>query len=379
MAKQKTDKSKSSKSKALQEPARTHNKEKQNRPYATTFELWQAAEIAQGALAVAGSIETVGAKKSTLDKIDALRKAIVYTTANQIYPKLKDEQPESKLTEFHDLLLTITEEILPYYKCVNKKPVPAETVEKLKKIAERIKEITVGYSDSEGVPVLKITGEMRHLADDIPHYNYPDISLTGRAAGISFLLGALVNDLYVSKKPLSEDEEQTKSYLSQAANLLSDFSLKRFWPQNDDDKLRFKKQTEDDLRHWADRLDKCPLFRQYRDFSNMLSGEKNEGTKQINSIPENHVEQKLDTLNNSSRDKTKMGLREFFEKRTDVEVGVIDSKIKRIKAVDKKIGLLPKTANNPKGNETKLYYLIDLENIWPDLKDKIPTLPNIKK
>ena len=51
---------------------------------------------------------------------------------------------------------------------------------------------------------------------------------------------------------------------------------------------------------------------------------------------------------------TKMSLREFLEKRTDVDVRVIDSKIKRIKAVDKTKHILPKTANKPKGNQTKL-------------------------
>jgi hypothetical protein len=74
----------------------------------------------------------------------------------------------------------------------------------------------------------------------------------------------------------------------------------------------------------------------------------------------------------------KMSLREFLEKCADVNFKIIDSKIKRIKAVDKSKKLLPKTANKPKGNQTKLYYEKDLIAIWPKLKDEIPTLPKLK-
>lgn len=74
---------------------------------------------------------------------------------------------------------------------------------------------------------------------------------------------------------------------------------------------------------------------------------------------------------------TKMSLREFLEKCTDVDNTVIDSKIKRIKAVNKLKHLLPKTANNPTGNQTKLYYQKHLVSVWSALKDEIPTLPNM--
>lgn len=76
---------------------------------------------------------------------------------------------------------------------------------------------------------------------------------------------------------------------------------------------------------------------------------------------------------------TKVSLREFLEKRTDVDPRHIDSKLKRIKAINKKQSILPRAANNPKKNQTRLYYEIELEKVWSALKDQIPTLPNIKK
>jgi len=77
-------------------------------------------------------------------------------------------------------------------------------------------------------------------------------------------------------------------------------------------------------------------------------------------------------------DEIKMSLREFLEKCTDVDERVIDSKIKRIKFIDKRQSILPQTANSPRGNQTKLYYRKNLISCWSALKDAIPTLPNMK-
>ena len=58
----------------------------------------------------------------------------------------------------------------------------------------------------------------------------------------------------------------------------------------------------------------------------------------------------------------------------------ISSKANRIHEFIKKrkIKFMPKTVNNPKGNETKLYYEEELRQIWPKLKEKIKSLPNLK-
>jgi hypothetical protein len=58
----------------------------------------------------------------------------------------------------------------------------------------------------------------------------------------------------------------------------------------------------------------------------------------------------------------------------------ISSKANRIHEFVKKdkINFMPKTVNKPKGNETKLYYEEELRQIWPKLKEKIKSLPNLK-
>ena len=71
-------------------------------------------------------------------------------------------------------------------------------------------------------------------------------------------------------------------------------------------------------------------------------------------------------------------LREYLEKYTDRDMRTIDSKIRRIKAVDKTQNILPKTANKPKGNQTKLYRFSELDSVWNKLKCAVPTLPNRK-
>ncbi|MBN2180375.1 MAG: hypothetical protein JW715_00565 [Sedimentisphaerales bacterium] len=278
-----------------------------------TFTLWQAAAIANAVSELANWIETVGDKKSTLNKIDALRKAIVYTDANQISPKFQDGQANLELTDFNDLLLKILDEILPYYKSVNKKPVPAETVENLKRLAEKLRQYAGEFN--EYVPLETVTDEMRQLANDIPHYNYPDICLTGKASGISFLLGAIVCDLYESKK-LTEDEMQVKSYLSQSMNLLNEFSAKRSWPKNEKEQLLFKTKISEDIIHFANQLDKSQIIKQYQVFSKILSGTENK-----NSLSILEKTNPSDSESNKSRKQlSEKDIKRFFDKKPQEQI-----------------------------------------------------------
>jgi hypothetical protein len=58
----------------------------------------------------------------------------------------------------------------------------------------------------------------------------------------------------------------------------------------------------------------------------------------------------------------------------------ISSKVNRIHEFVKnhKIDFMPKPVNKPKNNETKLYNEKELRKIWPKLKEKIKSLPNLK-
>ncbi len=58
----------------------------------------------------------------------------------------------------------------------------------------------------------------------------------------------------------------------------------------------------------------------------------------------------------------------------------ISSKVNRIHEFvkNRKISFMPKPVNNTKRNETKLYKEKELQEIWPKLKQKIKSLPNLK-
>lgn len=58
----------------------------------------------------------------------------------------------------------------------------------------------------------------------------------------------------------------------------------------------------------------------------------------------------------------------------------ISSKVNRIHELVKKckIKFMPKPVNKPKRNQTKLYVEEELRQIWPKLKEKIVSLPNLK-
>ena len=58
----------------------------------------------------------------------------------------------------------------------------------------------------------------------------------------------------------------------------------------------------------------------------------------------------------------------------------IPSKANRIHELVRKgdIAFMPKTANNPQKNETKLYYEDELRQVWPKLREKVKSLPKLK-
>jgi len=242
-AQKKTDKSKT--------PAQNSEQQK-------VLASWQAAAISYGALEFTDNLDRVGAKQSTLNRIEALRKAIVYVSANLIYPKLKDGQPKSKTIDFHDDLLTILENIIPYYTSVQRKAVPVETIKKLKELAKSLRRFA-------GEIILKtLTDEMRGLADDISHYSYPDILLIGCASVISLALEATASDF--------SDQETAKLELLRAGEMLNDFALRRFWPKDAKEKKSFKKCIIDDLKTYADKIDKLSKNRS-------KAGEQDGGTE----------------------------------------------------------------------------------------------------
>lgn len=72
-------------------------------------------------------------------------------------------------------------------------------------------------------------------------------------------------------------------------------------------------------------------------------------------------------------------LTDFFHNCCE-DIPSISSKANRIHEFVKKgkIKFMPKTVNKPKQNETKLYYEEELRQIWPKLKEKIKSLPNLK-
>ena len=227
-------------------PARSQDIEKQK-----ILASLHAAAIEYGVLEVADNLDRVGTKQSTLNRIEALRKAIVYVSATQIYPKLKNEQSESKTTDFYSDLSTIIENILPYYKAIQRKAVPAETIKELRKFADIGKRFTWGFKLKAAIETL--TDEMRGLADDISPYSYPDILLIGKASVISMSLEATARDY--------NDQETAKSELLQAGEVLKDFALRRFWPKDAKEKRSFKQGIIDDLKTYADKLDKLPKNR----------------------------------------------------------------------------------------------------------------------
>ncbi len=241
----------------------------------TVFIQWQAGLIAQAVFELAASLETVGAKESTLDQIDVIRRAIVYILNKLTFCETAEKQPwespairklsvaESKL---RDLLKTILERIVCYYRESHRKPLLAETAVDLRRLAESLKHFAGEFK--EHIPFETITDEIRGLADDLRNTKDIDEWIKGRAANISIILSAIYSDVALDievcgpghkrsrqKAMLTDDEEKTKHYLSQTMEILRDIAPRRF-----------SKPDSDKLRYFADKLDECPDVSQFLNF-----------------------------------------------------------------------------------------------------------------
>lgn len=228
----------------------------------TTYILWQSSAIAQATSELADHIEVVGDKQSTVNKIDGLRMAIVYTT-NQF----KDLPPNRrKIMELHDLLKTILEHILPYYRSTQTKPDPEKNALKLHRLAERLNALICNCGGSNGDwPIETMTDELRGLAEDLRQYSFIDVETAGRAESLMWLIDAVFADLCERQKELTNDEERAKSYLRQIHSLLDDVidigRSRRFQQSSDEIEKRANQ-----LEHFAKRLDECPPIAKYRQF-----------------------------------------------------------------------------------------------------------------
>ncbi len=231
-----------------------------NRPF-TIYVLWQVNVITKASLELADHIDVVGDKKSTLDKIDVLREAIVYMT-NQI----RDLPESAKKTELHDLLKTVLEQILPYYQCTKSKPDLPKNALKLRQLAEKMKAfIELNGGCAGDWPIERLTDEIRTLAGDLKHYNSISTEAGGRASSLSWLVCELWGELYDKRNELTDDELKAKEYLfaiRAALLMVSDIGYKRR-DQQPTEKLR---KIADSLEHFANRLDENPIVAKYRQF-----------------------------------------------------------------------------------------------------------------
>jgi hypothetical protein len=241
----------------------------------TIFVQWQAGVIGGNILELAEVLESVGPKPSTIDRIDKLRNALVYTQKELCFCETENELSGAepvmrKLSqgeaELRDLLSTIIEQIVAYYKCSPRKPVPAETAGQLRKIAKRLYHFAGEYKNH--VPYETLSDEIRGLADDLRHMRSIDSWTVMRASGISLMLGGIYYDVTmytgpqgrpILKATLTADEEKTKSYLSQTMAVLGDIT-----------RTRRSEQDPKDLQYLADRLDECPTVTQFRDYCRLL-------------------------------------------------------------------------------------------------------------
>jgi len=235
----------------------------------TIFIKWQAGAIAQAVFELAESLETVGAKESTLNQIDVLRRAIVYILNKLTVCEAMDEQSgespamrklsvvESKL---QDLLKTILERIVSYYRVSPRKSLPAETAVDLRRLTESLQHFAGEFK--EHIPFEMITDEIRSLADDLRNVKYVDEWIKGRAANISIMLSAIYDELHErswSKAILTNDEEKTKSYVLQTMEILRDIAPRSLC-----------KLDSEKLHYFADKLAECPDVAQFLDFWRVL-------------------------------------------------------------------------------------------------------------
>jgi len=242
----------------------------------TVFEQWQAAVMADAVSDLTSHMEVVGAKRSTMDRIDALRNRFVYA--------MNRTQGESNATDFHDLLITILEGrnigkgsdhktdggILAYYTCTKTTPNLKEDIEKLRRVVQALQNLAGDFK--EHIPLETMTEELHVLAGDLKHYGFLDAVTAGRAETLSSMFSAVVSDLFRAKKPLTKDEAKAKSYLAQVHAVLREISEigRSRRSQQPCEKL---KEYGDDLERFAKQLDECPLIAQYRQFWEKLRQE----------------------------------------------------------------------------------------------------------
>ena len=254
--------------KVPQELTQSQREKKDRSPYVQ----WQAAAIAEATSELAEHIETVGNKTSTLDRINVLRKAIIYTT-NYV----KDMQHEQRIRDLYDLLKTILVGkdrgkepdkdpdggILAYYKCTKFIPNPKEDIEKLRRIAHKLQKLAGDFK--EHCPLETMTDELRELAKILRSAGFIDDDMAGLATNATWMLDAIYEDLRPLKYGLTSKQQKARSCLTQAHDLLFKVSeIGRF---------RRTEQKAEPLRDYAGRLhdianelDACPPVSQYREF-----------------------------------------------------------------------------------------------------------------
>lgn len=272
-------------------------------PAQSAFNIWRACAIAQAIFELAESLETVGAKDSTLDKIDILRQAIseVYdepAADGQFGARLVKRKLSVCESEMRDIFQAILEQIVSYCPSSEVNPMP-EMIHKLKELSERLRPYAGEFK--KYMSMEKLTDEMRAMADDLKHTDqdgYPIQWIFERAVMIkSMLLEIYCDVVYDTEtgqrrirpeligdwseisaeeklKKLVElrseifidGEAETESYAFQAMLILDRVDPRKTWFEKD----------PDDLRYFADQLDKCPPVMQYRKFWNMLKSAKGE-------------------------------------------------------------------------------------------------------
>lgn len=151
---------------------------------------------------------------------------------------------------------------------------PSETAHKLRELSERLRHYAGDFKEHVP-PMEKLTDKMRVLADDLNHADseHPTEWIVEQAENVGLMLGIIYSDVALDtemcgpdhprsrrKAILTEEESETKSYITQALIILDHIVLGKTWSET----------CPGDLRYFADQLDKCPPVMQYRKFWNML-------------------------------------------------------------------------------------------------------------
>lgn len=164
---------------------------------------------------LADYIKNVGPSQSARDKINRLRKRIVEDSERYGWAYVPREDRNPIATMLHDLLITIVNQILPYYQGMRKTPKPKENAEKLKNVAGQLRRLAgeqsaakTGLSggDAQG---FKFDGDKQAM------YNGRDLDISsGRAVKILKLLYDSMPNI-VTHEQVNEAAEQPKSRTSE--------------------------------------------------------------------------------------------------------------------------------------------------------------------